>query len=326
MQVLQEPITILGAGSWGTALALVLARNGNNVRLWSVVKEEVDQLTKERENKQFLPGHVLPENIQIYGDLAGSLEAVRDVLLVVPSHAFRSVLQQVKKIVPTNIRIAWGTKGLDPDTKNLLHEVTAEIFSESTPAAVISGPSFAKEVADELPAAVCLASNNHEFSNDLVARFNCDRFQVTECSDFVGVQICGVVKNIMAIAIGISDGLQLGANARAALITRGLAEIAVLSNVLGGKSETLMSLAGVGDLVLTCTENLSRNRRFGLAVGQGKNRDQAEKEIAQVVEGISNTQQVYELAHTLNIKMPIVERVHAILFNNESPQSLWSGC
>jgi len=318
------PITVLGAGSFGTALALLLARNGNQVRLWGNESDRMQQLKSKHENEYYLPGFALPDNMAVFTDLAKSLEGVQDILIVVPSHAFTSILKKIKPLVPDNVRIAWGSKGLDPQTQDLLHVRVADIFSKDTPMVVVAGPSFAKEVAANLPTAVSIASNNPEFCQDCVERFHNDRFRVYVNSDMIGVELCGALKNILAIAVGIADGLSLGANTRAALITRGLAEMSRLCEALGGHRTTLMGLAGVGDLVLTCTDNQSRNRRFGLAVGQGKTQAQALEEIGQAVEGLQNVKQVHLLSKKLHVDMPIVEQVYQVLEKGVSPSHVLS--
>lgn len=318
----QNPMVVLGAGSWGTALALLLARNGNPVRLWGNDPEHLALLREQRFNEQYLPGFYLPNNIHICDDFESCVKGQRDILVVVPSHAFRSVLERLKPLAPDDVRIAWGSKGLDPTTNQLLHQLVADIFSDDTPAAVLAGPSFAKEVAEAMPTAVSLSGNDEVFLESLIDRFHNDRFRVYINSDFMGVELCGALKNILAIAVGISDGLGLGANSRSALITRGLAEMSRLCIAMGGEQKTLMSLAGVGDLVLTCTDDQSRNRRFGLAIGQGATKDVALKKIGQAVEGLSNVKQVYELAQSLQVDMPITEQVFCVLNRGYSPEDV----
>ncbi len=321
----RTPITVIGAGSWGTALALLLAGNGNPTRIWGNDIAQMRLLEKQRENKQYLPGFPFPDNLEVFTELKPSLSGVHDLLIAVPSHAFHSVLVELAQIVDEDVRIAWGTKGLDPETKQLMHQLVARVFSKDTAVAVLAGPSFAKEVAAQLPSAVSLAGNNPQFLQDLIKRFHNKYFRVYINDDLVGVELCGALKNILAIAVGIADGLGLGANTRAALITRGLAEMARLNEALGGRTKTLLSLAGVGDLVLTCTDNQSRNRRFGLAVGQGVKPEQARQDIGQEVEGYLNTRQVYELAKSLSIDIPIIEGVYEALYLGQSPQAVLEG-
>ncbi len=304
-------IAILGAGSWGTALAIVLARNGQSVRLWG--RDELVSIQSSRYNQRYLPGIYLPDLIEIAPDFSKAIEGVRDVLIAVPSEAFRSIIQTLHSLRPDHIRISWATKGLDDQKNQLLHEVVLETYSKTIPLAVLAGPSFAKEVAAGLPTAITLTSNDPAFANDLAACFHHRHFRVYKQDDLIGVQIAGAVKNCLAIATGISDGLGFGANARAALITRGLAEMTRLGLAMGGKQETFMGLAGVGDLVLTCTDDQSRNRRFGYAMGQGKKIEEAEQAIGQVVEGKRTAFKVLALAKHYSVAMPIIEQVCAVL-------------
>lgn len=293
-----SPIAVIGAGVWGSALATLLARNGNAVKIWGITPPCFEDK---------------PENITICDTLKSCLQDVGDVLIVVPSHAFRQVLQDIK-IFNTHPNIVWATKGLDPETCQLLHEVVEEIFPDIH-YAVISGPSFAKEVADNIPTAVSVAGNNIDFVNDVVERFHNNHFRVYANDDLKGIQLCGAVKNVLAIAVGMADGLKFGANTRAALITRGLAEMSRLCEAVGADPKTLMSLAGVGDLVLTCTDNQSRNRRFGLLVGEGCSVQDAKDKIGQAVEGLDNVSQVHRLAQQYDLQMPITEQVNNILYN-----------
>ena len=323
MSIKEKPIVVIGAGSWGTALALLLARNGNVVRLWGNTPEQQQEMMDGRENVRFLPGFPFPEPLVVCETLQAALVDVQDILVVVPSNAFRVVIQQLVTLIK-NPRIAWGTKGLDPSTQKVLHQVVCEIFSEKTPVAVLAGPSFAKEVAEEKPTAVSLAGNHAEFVNDLIERFHNPYFRVYQNNDMLGLELCGAMKNVLAIAVGISDGLTLGANTRAALITRGLVEMGRLCDAMGADKNTLFSLAGVGDLVLTCTDDQSRNRRFGKAIGQGDDCKIAEKNIGQAVEGLHNVEQVHQLAKRHCVDMPITHSVFRILFQSADPQTVVS--
>ncbi len=318
----KKPIAVIGAGSWGTALALVLARNNNPVRLWGNEPAHMQRMQQDRVNEKYLPGHRFPDTITVCLELAEALQSVQDILIVVPSHAFRAVLTAIKPLVNESVRLIWGTKGLDPETCELLYQVAASVFCTQTPMAVLSGPSFAKEVAAEKPTAVSLAGNHQALLDDIQQRFAKPLFRVYENPDFIGVQLCGAVKNVLAIAVGIADGLELGANTRSAIITRGLAEMSRLCAALEGRPETLMSLAGVGDLVLTCTDDQSRNRRFGLAIGMGAKPEDAQKSIGQAVEGLSNAKQVFELAQRYQLEMPITEQVNGILFRGYSSEDV----
>lgn len=319
MSIKAKPITVIGAGAWGTALALLLARNGNPVRLWGHNPTQLLDMEKTKENRRYLPSFGFPENLHVIQDLSQSLEGVEDILVVVPSHAFRDMLQEIAKY-SQNPRIAWGTKGLDPATHNLLHLVAQEIFSTATPMAVLSGPSFAKEVAEQKPTAVSLAGTDQRFIDDMIERLRDENFRVYQNFDLLGVELCGTLKNILAIAVGVVDGLGLGANARAAVITRGLAELGRLCEAMGADRQTLLSLSGIGDIVLTCTDDQSRNRRFGKAIGAGKSIPDAQKEINQSIEGLHNVKQVVCLAGDFEIDMPITKQVYRILFEKVKPE------
>jgi len=312
-------ITVIGAGSWGTALAMLLARNGIATRLWGRDEKAMSEMQSTRCNKKYLPDQIFPENLQLTSDLTKALEGSTDILIAVPSHVFRNMLIDIKSIT-SSINIVWATKGLDPESNQLLHAVVQDIFGDVKQSAVLSGPSFAKEVAMGLPTAVTIASHSDAYAKHLIQLFHNEFFRVYQTDDLIGVQLCGAVKNVLAIAAGMSDGLGYGANARCALITRGLAEITRLGLALGAKQETFMGLAGMGDLVLTCTDDQSRNRRFGLALGQGADIESAEKAIGQVVEGKHNAKQVAALAEANNIDMPITIEVNKILQHQITPK------
>jgi len=312
-------IAVLGSGSWGTALAILAARNGCQTLLWGHNREQMALLAQDRENKRYLPGLPFPKNLTVTSDLAEVAGFCNLILVSVPSHAFKDTLLKLKAYVSDDLQIAWATKGFNPDDGSLLHEVVAEIFSEQTPAALLSGPSFAKEVAADLPTAITIASSQPNFANFLADILHSERFRTYTNSDLIGVEVGGAVKNVMAIAAGIADGLGFGANTRAALITRGLNEIIRLGVKLGGKQETFMGLAGLGDLILTCTDNQSRNRRFGLALGQGKNPRTAIKEIGQEIEGISAAKETFLLAQKYGIDMPITEQTYKVLYEGLAP-------
>ena len=314
-----EPITVLGAGSWGTALAIRLATRQDTL-LWGHEPDVMATLAASRENSCFLPGIRFPERLSIETDLATAVQASHDLLIVVPSHAFREVIRNLKGLLSDGSRIAWATKGLEHGTGKFMSDVLEEELGTRYPAAVVSGPTFALEVARGLPTALTVASNNPPFANELAARLHGDVMRAYTSDDVLGVQLGGTVKNVLAIAAGITDGLELGANSRAALITRGLAEIIRLGDAMGARRETLMGLAGVGDLILTCTDDLSRNRRLGLALGRGTRLDVAVKEIGQVVEGFNTAREVVQLARQYHVDMPISEQVYRILHEGLSPQ------
>lgn len=316
---MNKNIALLGAGSWGTALAILAARNGCQVLLWGHNPDHIAALAQDRENKQFLSGLVFPENLKVTSSLA-DCAAFSDLLLVcVPSHAFKDILIKIKPHLSNQVKIAWATKGFNADDGSLLHEVVADIFGTHTPAAILSGPTFAREVAADLPTAITIAANQSDFAHQLADRLHGGRFRTYTSSDVIGVEVGGAVKNVLAIAAGIADGLGFGANTRAALITRGLTEIIRLGVQLGGKPDTFMGLAGLGDLLLTCTDNQSRNRRFGLALGLGKDRKDAIAEIGQEIEGVFAAKETYLLAQKHGIEMPITEQTYKVLYEGLAP-------
>ncbi|MGY5450842.1 NAD(P)H-dependent glycerol-3-phosphate dehydrogenase [Agarivorans sp. MS3-6] len=314
-------MTVLGAGSYGTALAIAIARNGQRTVLWGHESEHVAALEAARENSDFLPGVAFPDSLELEADLATAVAQSDNLLVVVPSFAFADVMRQIKPMLTEQSRVAWATKGLEANTGHLLSEVATEVLGEQRSLAVISGPTFAKELAAGLPTAISASSSDADFVSYLAKVMHCERsFRVYTNNDIVGVQLGGAVKNVIAIGAGLADGLGFGANARTALITRGLREMERLGIALGADPETFKGMAGLGDLVLTCTDNQSRNRRFGLALGAGKSFEQAEAEIGQVVEGYRNTKEVYLLAERVGVEMPIVEQVYQVLYQAKSPK------
>jgi glycerol-3-phosphate dehydrogenase (NAD(P)+) len=317
MQVKKHDLVILGAGSWGTALALHLARNGRRVCLWSKDAEQVRKMSQDSENVDYLPGCSFPEGITCQADLPAALACSKDWLIAIPSSPFFDFLELIKPHAPRDIRIAWVTKGLDPETNRPLDERVSKIFP-GRPLAVLSGPSLAAEVAIGLPAAVVVAGTDEQFNKDLQAIFHAPNFRVYQNDDMKGVELCGALKNVLAIGVGLSDGLKLGSNARAALMTRGLVEMRRLCEALGGRPETLVGLAGLGDLLLTSTDDRSRNRRFGLALGRGLSAEQALAEIGQAVEGYVNCKYAYFLAKQLGVKAPITEQVYQVAYEGQS--------
>jgi glycerol-3-phosphate dehydrogenase (NAD(P)+) len=317
----QVATTVIGAGAWGTALSALLAGNGQPVTLWARDAAQLDAMAANRENSRYLPGVKLPESLGFEADLGKALGSARDVLLVVPSHAFRQSLEAIRTHITSTTRLIWASKGFEPQTGRLLHQIIQDALGDDHTMAVITGPTFALEVARGMPTAITVASSDKLFAEEVAARLHSESFRAYTSDDMIGVEIGGAVKNILAIAAGISDGLGFGANARAALITRGLSEIMRLGEALGGRRETLMGLAGLGDLVLTCTDDQSRNRRFGLALGRGLNITEARASIKQVVEGIDATREAHHLAKSLKIEMPITEQVYEVLFNNCSPKA-----
>ena len=317
----QASVTVLGAGSYGTALAICLARNGTPTLLWGRDTQQLSDMAASRQNQRYLPDIPLPDSLVIEPDLNKAIAASRDILVVVPSHAFKGMLETITPMLTPSQRIIWATKGLEPGTGRLLKDVAQDVLGEGFPLAVLSGPTFAKEMAAGLPTAISLSSTDDAFIDDMAAKLHCTKsFRVYKNPDFVGVQLGGAVKNVIAIGAGLADGLGFGANARTALITRGLAELTRLGVKAGAQPETFMGMAGLGDLVLTCTDNQSRNRRFGLALGKGFSVEQAMTDIGQVVEGYRNTEEVKALAEHLDVEMPICEQIYAVLYQGKSPK------
>lgn len=314
-----QSISILGAGSWGTALALQAARNGCETMLWGHNPQHISQVKQARENQRYLAGFSFPDNLYVTDDLQQAVGFSSLILLVVPSHAFKHTLIAIQPFLNENSQIAWATKGFDSETGELLSQVTLSVLGDIN-TAVISGPTFAKEVAQGLPTALTIASNSESLANQLTYILHNHCFRIYTSTDIIGVQVGGACKNVLAIAAGIADGLGFGANTRAALITRGLNEIMRLGIRLNGQADTFMGLTGLGDLILTCTDNQSRNRRFGLALGQGKSQQQALSEIAQEVEGIGAAREAYLLSKHYQVEMPITEQVYKVLFENLDPK------
>ena len=315
MKTVNASMTVIGAGSYGTALAITLARNGHPVVLWGHNPDHINALQRVRCNQEFLPDVPFPDNLLLETDLSVALAASRNVLVVVPSHVFGDVLRQLKPHLRADARVVWATKGLEAETGRLLQDVAREELGDTIPLAVISGPTFAKELAAGMPTAISLAATDASFADDLQQLLHCGKsFRVYSNPDFIGVQLGGAIKNVIAIGAGMSDGIGFGANARTALITRGLAEMSRLGTALGADPATFMGMAGLGDLVLTCTDNQSRNRRFGIMLGQGMDVQAAQNTIGQVVEGYRNTKEVRVLAQRHNVEMPITEQIYQVLY------------
>lgn len=303
---------VLGAGSWGTALAIQLANNAQQVKVWDCNAELISAIQSEGRNSRYLPDNDLPNSLIAEHDLATAVQDADFILSVVPSYAMRDVCVQLADLnFPA--KFSWATKGFEKQTKMMMHEIVHDVLGKDLQTAIISGPSFAKEVAKQLPTAVTLASNDQIYAEELAACFHSDSFRVYISDDITGVEIGGTVKNVLAIAAGIIDGLGYGANARAALITRGLAEMMRFGDSLGANPKTLMGLAGIGDLVLTCTDNQSRNRRLGLALAEGKTAQQYMDEVGQAVEGFHAAQVVNAMAKDNNVEMPVCEKVWQVL-------------
>jgi glycerol-3-phosphate dehydrogenase (NAD(P)+) len=312
-------ITVIGAGSYGTALAFCLSRNSHTTYLWGRDKQAILGMQKNRCNAKYLEEFTFPEALLPVSDLASAVAASTYLLVVVPSHAFADMLSIIAPLMTAQHKVIWASKGLEPGTGRLLQEVAAEILPANVPLAVLSGPTFAAEMAAGLPTAITLSSKNEDLGQNFAALLHDPkRFRVYNNTDLIGVQLGGAVKNVIAIGAGLADGLGFGANARTALITRGLVEMKRLGLALGAQSETFMGMACLGDLVLTCTDNQSRNRRFGLALGQGLSVEAAIDSIGQVVEGYRNTDEVHILANKKGIEMPICEQIYKVLYQGKS--------
>ncbi len=313
-----ETIAVLGAGSWGTALAIQLARNELQVRLWGHDPAHIERLQTLRENTDYLPGFALPENIDPVATLEAAVAQAPFLLIAIPSKGFRALLKQVKLLITEDQALFWASKGFEIETGMLLHEV----IDEELPVhryGVISGPTFATEVARGLPAAIACAGNDEQTTAAFAERLRGHHFRAYTTEDIIGVELGGALKNVLAIAVGVADGLGFGANTRAALMTRGLSEIMRLGTKLGAHQETMMGLAGLGDIILTCTDNQSRNRRFGLALGQGKTIAQAEIEVGQTVEGLRAADAIYNKARKLGLDLPIIQEVYCVLYEGKNP-------
>lgn len=315
---LLPPIAILGAGSWGTALALYLSRRQQEVFIWSVDAQEIIEMQQNNCNLRYLPGFKFPPTLYPTLKLNNAIQQVQDIIIAVPSFGFQPTLLKLQNIIPTNARIICVSKGLDPTSGQFFSQLTTQILGNQHSFAVLSGPSFAHEVAKALPCAAMIATTDQEFGVDLTLRFNSPIFKTHHSTDVVGTEIGAIAKNVIAILTGISDGLQLGANTKSALITYGLAEIIRLGLVCGGKLETLIGLSGLGDLILTCTDDQSRNRRFGINLAQGKSQQDAESSIGQVVEGQRNAELLLLLAKKYNITLPICQICLNIIQGNLS--------
>ena len=312
-------VAVLGAGSWGTALAALITRHGHPTTLWGRDQATMAAIAQRRENPRYLPAIALPDGLVATTDLASALAGAELVLVVVPSHAFSETLHALASLRPPGAGVAWATKGFEPGSGRLLHEVAAEVLGPDVPLAVVTGPSFAKEVALGLPTALTVHSPQAEFAQLVADVLHGPAFRAYTGSDMRGAELGGAMKNVLAVATGVADGMQLGLNARAGLITRGLNEMLRLNRAIGGQPETLMGLAGLGDLVLTCTGDLSRNRRLGLALGQGQSLAEAVSAIGQVVESVQTADEVMRLAERHAVELPIAEAVHAVLHGRLTP-------
>jgi glycerol-3-phosphate dehydrogenase (NAD(P)+) len=307
------PVAVLGAGSWGTALAIQLARSGHPTRLWGRDPQALAAMATRRVNERYLSA-TFPEGLRVEPDLGAALSGARDALIAVPSHAFRALLQELQPHLTADTRLAWATKGFELETGLLPHQVAHEVLGATRAVAVLSGPTFAREVGAGLPTAMTIASPNAEFAKALALGISSANFRAYTSTDITGVEIGGAVKNVLAVGAGLSDGLGFGANTRVALITRGLVEMMRLGVAAGAHRETFMGLAGLGDLVLTCTDDQSRNRRFGLALAAGRTPQEALADIGQVVEGYAAAKATHTVAKRMHVEMPLSAGVYRVLY------------
>lgn len=314
-------VAVLGAGAWGTALAKVLADKGEETWMWSWLPEEAAEVEQDRENRRYLPGFALPETLHATGDLERALDGADLVVLVVPSHAYRSTLEQARTRLAEVPLLVSATKGIENDSLMLMSEIIGDVLGHEVAAksAYLSGPSFAKEVAAGMPTNIVIAAEDHELSVRAQTRFATERLRVYSSDDPAGVEVGGALKNVIAIAAGACDALGFGHNTRAALITRGLAEIARVAQAKGGDPLTLSGLAGMGDLVLTCTGDLSRNRTVGLEMGKGRKLDDVLASLGHVAEGVKTAKSAYDLARKLDVELPICFEVFRVLYEEKPP-------
>jgi len=317
-----QAIAVLGAGSWGTALAIQFARSGKDTRLWGRDRGRIAAMLAERRNARYLPDGAFPEALSVGADLDAALAGALDVLVAVPSPGFRGLLAELAPRLLPHMRLAWATKGFEAGSGKLPHQVAQELLGPGRAFAVLSGPTFAREVGEGLPTAMTVASPDAEFATALAADLSSANFRAYTSTDITGVEVGGAVKNVLAVAAGFSDGLGFGANTRIALITRGLVEMTRLGVALGARRETFMGLAGLGDLVLTCTDDQSRNRRFGLLLAGGRSVEESRASIGQVVEGYLAAKAVHEVASRVGVEMPLCEGVYQVLYRARAPREI----
>jgi glycerol-3-phosphate dehydrogenase (NAD(P)+) len=314
----KEHVAVLGDGGWGTALALLLAENGHDVRLWSKFPSYAAEVASTRQNRKFLPGVTIPNAVEVTSDAARALRRATLVVVAVPTQYIRSTLEEIRGAGKVERAISVA-KGLEHGTLARPSEVIREVLAPKA-IAVLAGPSHAEEVARGLPATVVCASRDLEYARRVQAMFSSAHFRVYANSDPLGVELCGAVKNVIAIAAGISDALGFGDNAKSALLTRGLVEIVRLGERVGAQTETFYGLAGLGDLITTSISPYGRNRRVGMEIGKGKTLDEVLSGMEQVAEGVATTKAVLDLAETLSVEMPITQEVYHILFERKSPR------
>ena len=316
----KEKIAIIGDGGWGTALGLALLRNGHSVRIWGPFPEYIDRVRASSENKDFLPGVRLPAEMEWTADRALAVEKATVVVLAMPTKYFRTVLTSFAGLIPAAARVISVAKGLDSTDNRRMTEV-AEGILNAGPVAALSGPSFASEVAVGSPTAVVIACREMALANSLQSVFNSHKFRINTSDDVIGVELGGTLKNVIAVGVGVCDGMGLGHNARAALVTRGLAEITRVGVAMGAQANTFAGLSGMGDLVLTCTSRLSRNYSVGERMGRGEKIAGILAGMKQVAEGVENSATACSLAHHLSVPVPIAQEVHAMVFGGKTPQA-----
>ena len=307
-------MAVLGAGSWGTALAIQFARGGRPVKLWGRDGERLALMASSRCNARYLEGIRFPDSLHVEPELPAALAGARDVLVVVPSQAFRALLTALAPLLAPAMHVAWATKGFEQASLKLPHQVAREVLGAKRRIAVLSGPTFAREVGAGLPTAMTVASPEEGYAHALARQLSSANFRAYSSSDIMGVEIGGAVKNALAVGAGLSDGLGFGANTRVALITRGLKEMTRLGIALGAQAGTFMGLAGLGDLVLTCTDDQSRNRRFGLLLAAGRSPEGALAEIGQAVEGYAAARAIHGVAARAAVEMPLCAMVYRVLY------------
>ena len=311
-------ISVIGSGGWGIALAILLHENGHNLTIWSFDKKEVEELKETRQNKAKLPNILIPNDIEVTNDLKEAVDNKDILVLAVPSKAIRSVSKSLKDIIKDNQIIVNVAKGLEEDTLKTMTDIIEEELKEKNPqVAVLSGPSHAEEVGKGIPTTCVVSAHNKELTLYLQNIFMNPSFRVYTSPDMIGVEIGGALKNVIALAAGIADGLNYGDNTKAALITRGIKEISTLGVAMGGEQSTFYGLTGLGDLIVTCASMHSRNRRAGILLGQGKTLDEAIKEVNMVVEGVYSAKSALMAAKKYNVEIPIIEQVNAVLFENK---------
>ncbi|MGV7221186.1 MAG: NAD(P)H-dependent glycerol-3-phosphate dehydrogenase [Nitrospinales bacterium] len=314
------PIGVIGAGSWGTALSLLLARKNHQIDLWVYEKDLLHQIKDFRENKLFLPGYKIPENIIPTGSIENAISGKKIILLVAPTHVIRKILTSIREIIEPNCIIINASKGIENDSLFTSHQMMQEVLTKPYIPAILSGPTFAKEIAEGVPSCAVAACKDQGNADIVKNIFSSPQFKVFTSTDIIGVELGGALKNVMAIATGISDGLKLGFNTRAALITRGLVEITRIGVAMGARPETFSGLSGVGDLVLTCTGDLSRNRAVGIKIGQGQSLKQITSNMTMVAEGVRTVKSAYELKSKLGIKAAIIDETYKMLYEEKSPK------